>query len=477
MCKTNLDVAGQPARGVDRALRHALHALSHAHCAAVICFAEILARRLYRELGYSTIHHYAANALGFSPSRTAQFLRLAAALNRLPLLRAAVLTGQLGWTKAVVVAAIATERTEAVWLAEAQRLSRPDLARRATLARARAREAASAQALEFSTRETPLPPCPPAPPAPPLADSPPSPASLSAHAWPPATGAASRPAAGPTTAVTTATSAPATRLPADGDRPSRWALFADGEVNPEGDPPSAGPLHVTLRFTPAQYARWAAQIERARKLAARGSRVVPGASSREELLLAALDELIAAAGRDLAPTRPAGTVCAPRVTRSAAASDAAAATPAAAAANAPARGHHGPPYQIILFRCEGCGGTRIQTPLGTRTLSRPTAEAAACDARVLTPEGRNVATIAPTVRRAVLVRDGYRCRAPGCTSTRFLEVHHRVPRARGGTNRPDNLVTLCAACHRLRHEPHAPEAPEAPAAPAARAARGGSGAA
>jgi hypothetical protein len=478
MCEKNLDVAGQPARGVDKALRLALQALSHAHCAAVICFAEILTRRLYRELGYSSIHHYAANALGFSPSRTAQFLRLAEALNRLPLLRAAVLTGQLGWTKAIIVAAIATERTEAVWLAEAQRLSRPDLAHRATLARARAREAAAAQALEFSTRETPLPPCPPAPPTPPPTDPPPPPAALAAHASPCATGAASRPAAVPTGAMMTATSAPA-----DGDPPSRWALFAAGGANPAGALPPAGPLHVTLRFSPAQYARWAAQIERARKLAVRGSRVVPGAASREELLLAALDELIAAAGRDLAPIRPAGTVCPPGAMRSAVASADDDSRHAATATDAPARQQHGPPYQIILFRCEGCGGTRIQTPLGARTLSRPTAEAAACDARVLTPEGRNVTTIAPAVRRAVLVRDGYRCRAPGCTGTRFLEVHHRVPRARGGTNRPDNLITLCAACHRLRHELHATETPDTPEArgareaPKDRAAPRGSGAA
>ncbi len=476
MCEKNPDVAGQTARGVDKALRHALHALSHAHCAAVICFAEILARRLYRELGYSSIHHYAANALGFSPSRTAQFLRLAESLNRLPLLRAAVLNGQLGWTKAVIVADIATERTEAVWLAEAQRLCRPDLARRATLARARAREAASAQTLEFSTRETPLPPCPPAPPAPPLIDPAPSPATLSAHASPCAAGATSRPAGSPTAALTTATSAPMTRPPADGAPPSRWALFGHGGADPAGDPPPAGPLHVTLSFTPAQYARWAAQIERARKLAVRGSRVVPGASSREELLLAALEELIAAAGRDLAPVRPVGTGGPPGATRSAtvgADDDSGHAAVVVTAAD-PSRGHHGPPYQIILFRCERCGGTRIQTPLGARTLSRPTAEAAACDARVLTPEGRNETTVAPAVRRAVLVRDGYRCRAPGCTGTRFLEVHHRVPRARGGTNRPDNLVTLCAACHRLRHELHAPETPDTPQA---RAAPHGSGAA
>ena len=28
-----------------------------------------------------------------------------------------------------------------------------------------------------------------------------------------------------------------------------------------------------------------------------------------------------------------------------------------------------------------------------------------------------------------------------------LEVHHIIPRARGGTSRPENLVTLCHECH------------------------------
>jgi 5-methylcytosine-specific restriction endonuclease McrA len=40
----------------------------------------------------------------------------------------------------------------------------------------------------------------------------------------------------------------------------------------------------------------------------------------------------------------------------------------------------------------------------------------------------------------------------GCGQTRFLEIHHLVPRAAGGKNRQDNLVTLCASCHRLLHE-------------------------
>ncbi|MCB9513040.1 MAG: HNH endonuclease [Candidatus Latescibacteria bacterium] len=61
-------------------------------------------------------------------------------------------------------------------------------------------------------------------------------------------------------------------------------------------------------------------------------------------------------------------------------------------------------------------------------------------------------TLTPALRRKILARDGHRCQGPGCTSTRFLEVHHRKPRANGGTNAPSNLITLCSACHQLHHE-------------------------
>ena len=57
----------------------------------------------------------------------------------------------------------------------------------------------------------------------------------------------------------------------------------------------------------------------------------------------------------------------------------------------------------------------------------------------------------------VLDRDGHRCRAAACGATRFLEVHHRIPRSRGGSNRPDNLITLCSACHQATHD-HEPGA-------------------
>jgi len=49
---------------------------------------------------------------------------------------------------------------------------------------------------------------------------------------------------------------------------------------------------------------------------------------------------------------------------------------------------------------------------------------------------------------SILERDGYRCQAPGCSARRNLEVHHIVFRSLGGSDAPDNKITLCHAHHR-----------------------------
>lgn len=54
-------------------------------------------------------------------------------------------------------------------------------------------------------------------------------------------------------------------------------------------------------------------------------------------------------------------------------------------------------------------------------------------------------------RRAVKVRDGWRCRDCGEPSV-CLTVHHVTPKRDGGTNDPANLITLCPPCHVNRHK-------------------------
>jgi hypothetical protein len=59
----------------------------------------------------------------------------------------------------------------------------------------------------------------------------------------------------------------------------------------------------------------------------------------------------------------------------------------------------------------------------------------------------------PEVRALILDRDDHRCRRCGTYVWQDAEIHHRRPRKRGGTSRPEinspeNLVTLCKPCHR-----------------------------
>jgi hypothetical protein len=66
--------------------------------------------------------------------------------------------------------------------------------------------------------------------------------------------------------------------------------------------------------------------------------------------------------------------------------------------------------------------------------------------------GLPLRSVTPHLRRLVFARDGNRCVVPGCGHWRFIDVHHLLPLARGGTNRLENLVCLCTAHHRAIHD-------------------------
>ncbi|MHB8118660.1 MAG: HNH endonuclease [Methanothrix sp.] len=53
------------------------------------------------------------------------------------------------------------------------------------------------------------------------------------------------------------------------------------------------------------------------------------------------------------------------------------------------------------------------------------------------------------IRAHVLARDGNRCRK--CESREDLRVHHIIQKALGGTDKFENLQTLCDECHRSHH--------------------------
>jgi 5-methylcytosine-specific restriction endonuclease McrA len=330
-------VPNLPAAAVDAHLRAAVAELRRAERSAVLWFAELMRRRLYRDCGYSSIHAYAEAVLGFGQAKTYQFIRLAESLDGLPELRASVEAGEMPWTKARSVAAVATPRSEGQWIALAK--------------------ASSARQLEARIRES--------------------------------------------------------RSEARQDRGQGDLLApAPGPIRAPAPIPAPAPkVQVSFTLEPEQHARWLAIVERLRKQG--------HTEEKAELLLAAF-----AALAEAECTRVQSETECTRV-------------------------QNEPPYQVVIYRCEECGAAQL--PDG-RALAPAVAAQATCDCRTQREGEPNRASIPPALRRQVLARDRHRCQSPGCHSTRFLEVHHREPRRRGGRNSAANLITLCAACHRLLHE-------------------------
>jgi Holliday junction DNA helicase RuvB len=73
-------------------------------------------RREYRALGYRSAAHFAAENLDLERDEAREHLRVAAALEELPLLDGAFSRGELGWSKVRELARVATAETESEWL-------------------------------------------------------------------------------------------------------------------------------------------------------------------------------------------------------------------------------------------------------------------------------------------------------------------------------------------------------------------------
>jgi len=116
-----------------------------------------------------------------------------------------------------------------------------------------------------------------------------------------------------------------------------------------------------------------------------------------------------------------------------------------------------PAYSIALTTCTTCKRAHEVGPGVENEISASAVERALCDAVFVgdledeTPTPAKWSIPAPT-RRKVFIRDKYACAVPGCTSKRFLEMHHVVPREHGGGNEIWNVLLLCNGCHTLCHE-------------------------
>ncbi len=501
-------VAGQPAARVNRALRQALAAADLAQECAILWFAEVARRSLFRELGYVSLEAYAFEALGFSRNRFFQFKGLADALERLPRLREAVACGRIGWTKAQQVARVATPSSEQAWVDRATTTARRDFAEAVKTARARARENRRRMAA-FGFDQLDLPMGPGAagqsdthevgvsaaggevtgePQGGAAIGGPPSaaPGQTSSGGVPVqfVAGVAARLAAADEKAGAGRTTgggiAGVAGLAAADEKAGAGRTTGGGIAGVAGSNEGGGacgqpiaialaadpPTTVCFRLDGLQAARFEALIERIRK-----RQVVPRRAGREEILLAALEALaesapvaaparrgegdasrgVECANQKLQPTENMNVGELRRRNSNAERGSVGAPCTGAEPDPGPARGSL-PPVQIVVKRCPDCARAAAVTRRGDRRLTRAEAEAVDCDARIHAEGQRSRATTPPAVRAAVLARDGHRCRAPGCGATRFLEVHHIVSRGGGGSNRAENLITLCSRCHRFAHE-------------------------
>jgi len=322
----------QPASEVHSALKSALQALEKAQRCAVLWFGEILDRKLFLELGYSSINQYAERELGFSTSRTGDFIMLCQRLKKLPKVKEKVESGELGYTAARVLAPIADQANEEGWLEFALNNSRRDLEKEVKRAK---REAVEAKA-------------------------------------------------------------------------GQQTLLAV----PKSRPVAVVPVRVTMEMSPTQFARYEKLWEQVRKKSG-------APADKVEAVLEIMAAYVSGA-----ETSPRGDVA----------------------------GAVTPPAQIHIHQCPDCSKSTVVTSKGELEIGEAEFERAMCDCQVSRPGERNTTSIPPAVRRKVLAHSRHRCQRPGCGHTRFLEVHHLVPRSRGGSNDLDNLVCLCSGCHKLLHE-------------------------
>jgi hypothetical protein len=128
------------AYAVDLVLRRNERQAARARLLAAAYLLDLADRRLFRELGYSSVMHYGTHALGLAPREVWDRLRVARALRDLPAVTAALRRGRLSWSKVREITRVATAETDQDWVARGERLSCRELEAAVAAARSPATE-------------------------------------------------------------------------------------------------------------------------------------------------------------------------------------------------------------------------------------------------------------------------------------------------------------------------------------------------
>ncbi len=95
------------------------------------------------------------------------------------------------------------------------------------------------------------------------------------------------------------------------------------------------------------------------------------------------------------------------------------------------------------------GTTNPDDPAESDSISTPSSQGVSAE------EGdEEIPSLTPSVRKFIFADRNKECELCGANGTDedvSLEVHHRVQKADGGTNHPENLLLLCQKCHQQHH--------------------------
>lgn len=123
-----------------------------------------------------------------------------------------------------------------------------------------------------------------------------------------------------------------------------------------------------------------------------------------------------------------------------------------------------PAHQILVRACDSCSRAHQEGRGRLVELTHAERELVECDAEIVreadiiaasnlgTRRPLPTLTIPKKTRDVVWIRDGGRCRVPGCRATRHLAFHHLEHRAHGGDHSASNLILLCDGHHKALHD-------------------------
>lgn len=96
---------------------------------------EVYKRRLYKKHGFVSIHEFAKKLGGMNERTVDKVINLAHRLEGLPMLRALLESGEVGWSKVEVVVAVAQPENQATWVKNLKELTKNNLVKAVKQAR------------------------------------------------------------------------------------------------------------------------------------------------------------------------------------------------------------------------------------------------------------------------------------------------------------------------------------------------------